>query len=145
MRFADDLECTPWLDVRLQWCGWKWRTDRQAVQRSQACREGYGRSMDKFSFGLGCVGGWGLGMRGTSSNSPFIRHADWLSPHNNAYRLSSVNVEHSCCPHPRNSFFFFSRKVWVPPAVLQLSVLGWVCVSRLQEKETKPTKQSLGF
>lgn len=45
-------------------------TDKRAVERSQACREGCGRSMDKFSFGSGCVGvcvcvgGWG-----TSSNS----------------------------------------------------------------------------
>lgn len=37
-----------------------------------------------------CVGGWGYLFQ-----LAFVSHADWLSPHNNAYRLSSVNVEHS--------------------------------------------------
>lgn len=46
----------------VQWCRWVWLVDRRAVERSQACREGYGRSMDSFPLVLG----------GTSSNSPLL-------------------------------------------------------------------------
>lgn len=63
--------------------------DRRAVDRSQACREGkvYG------SFPL-VLGGGGEG----SSNSPLLK-TQTGSAHFNAYRLSSVKVEHSKCPH----------------------------------------------
>lgn len=70
------------------------------MERSQACREGYGRSMDSFPLVLRGGGGgrWEVGGGGASSKSPLLK-TQTGSAHINAYRLSSVNVEHSSCPH----------------------------------------------
>lgn len=42
-----------YLYICTQWRGWVWLVDRRAGERSQACREGYGRSMDSFPLVLG--------------------------------------------------------------------------------------------
>lgn len=54
------------------------------------------RLVEKAMEGLWTVFLWFRG--GTSSNSPLLQ-TQTGSAHINAYRLSSVNVEHSYCPH----------------------------------------------